>query len=214
VLRVNAPVAFAEEYLAAPMAAYLEKYPQVRIDLSMSDTVTDLVGEGIDVAIRITSTVRDGGLVARKFATDRTVLCASPAYLNRRGTPLTAQDLVHHDCLIYSLLKAADEWRFRDSSRRTPVSLPIEGRFCASSGAVLRRAVLAGMGLAVLPTFMVAADLAAGRLRPVVESFTGAELNLFAVYPHAAQSSRPPAKVRAFVDVLVAAFRQPPWKAP
>jgi DNA-binding transcriptional LysR family regulator len=156
--------------------------------------------------------VRDGGLVARKFATDRTVLCASPAYLGRRGTPTTAQDLVHHDCLIYSLLKVADEWRFRDSPRREPVSLAVEGRFCASSGAVLRRAALAGMGLAVLPTFMVAADLAAGRLRTVVNSFAGAELTLFAVYPHVPQSSRPPAKVRAFVDTLMAAFRQPAWK--
>jgi DNA-binding transcriptional LysR family regulator len=208
-LRVNAPVAFAQEYLAAPLAAYLERHPSVRIELTLNDRVIDLVDEGIDVAIRVAAHLKGSALVARKLAADRTVLCAAPAYLARKGTPQTAQDLVHHDCLIYSLLKVADEWRFRERGSRELFSPPLEGRFAAASGAVLRQAALAGMGLAVLPTFMVAADVAAGRLRLVVDSFAGVELGVYAVYP---QVQRPPGKVRALVDLLVAHFRTPRWR--
>jgi DNA-binding transcriptional LysR family regulator len=116
-------------------------------------------------------------------------------------------DLANHDCLVYSLLKATDEWRFREG--KSIVTASVEGRFSAASGALLRSAALAGMGLAVLPTFMVAGDLAAGRLRKVLEpSFEGVALGLYAVYP---QARRAPQKVRAFVDLLVSHFRTPRW---
>jgi DNA-binding transcriptional LysR family regulator len=209
-LRVNAPVVFAQEYLAAPMAAYLERYPHVRIELGMNDRLIDLVDEGVDVAVRITARLRGAGLIARKLASDRTVLCAAPAYLVRKGTPLSPQDLVHHDCLLYSLLKVTEEWRFRARGSKETFTVPIEGRFSAASGAMVRQAALTGMGLAVLPTFMVAADIAAGRLRPVVDTFQGVELGIFAVYP---QARRPPGKVRAFVDTLVSHFRTRRWPA-
>jgi DNA-binding transcriptional LysR family regulator len=207
-LRMNAPIVFAQDHLAAPLASFLEQNPNVSVDLSLSDRSIDLVEEGIDLAIRITSRLSGAGLVARKLASDRTVLCASPAYLARRGSPAAAQDLVQHDCLVYSLLKTADEWRFRDPGSRQPLVVPITGRFSAGSGAMLRQAVLAGMGLAVLPSFMIAADLTAGRLRAVLDSFQGTPLGIYAVYP---QARRPPAKVRALVDLLVAHFRSPRW---
>jgi DNA-binding transcriptional LysR family regulator len=211
VLRVNAPVAFAEEHLAAPLAATLERHPGLHIELSLADRVVDLVGEGVDVAVRVSSRLEGGGLVARKLCADRTVLVGAPVYLGRRGTPAAPAELLHHDCLVYSLLRVADEWRFRAPGRREVFSVPIEGRFAAASGAVLRRAALAGMGLAVLPTFMIAGDLAAGHLRRVLaDAFVGAELGIYAVYP---QARRTPAKVRAFVDVLAAHFRKPSWAA-
>ena len=163
-----------------------------------------------DVAIRITYRLAGAGLVARKLGADRTVLCASPAYLARKGTPKAPADLVHHDCLVYSLLKEAAEWRFRVGKRT--VSVPIDARFSAASGAVLRGAALAGMGLAVLPRFMIAGDLDAGRLRPVIDSFEGVALGIYAVYPMPMpqQGGRPSPKVRAFVDLLVAHFRAHP----
>jgi DNA-binding transcriptional LysR family regulator len=207
-LRINAPIAFAQEYLAAPMAAYLAQNPDVRIELGMNDRLIDLVDEGVDLAIRITSNLRGAGLIARKLATDRTVLCASPAYLARKGTPASAQDLVHHDCCVYSLLKPSEEWRFRDRGSKETYAVPVNGRLSAASGAVLRQVALAGMGVVVLPAFMVAQDVAAGRLRPVVDSFQGAALGIYAVYP---QTRRPPGKVRSFVDLLVAHFRTPRW---
>ncbi len=206
-IRLNAPVVFAQEYLAEPMAAYLERFPGVRIDVTLSDKVIDLVEEGIDVAIRVASNLTGAGLVARKLATDQTALVASPTYLARRGTPSSVDDLVRHDCLVYSLLRVSQEWRFR-ARGGAELSAPIEARFRAQSGAMLRRAALAGMGLAVLPRFMIADDLAAGRLRPVLPSFVPAKLGIYAVYPH---GKRVPSKTRAFVDLLVAHFRSPRW---
>jgi DNA-binding transcriptional LysR family regulator len=213
VLRVNAPVAFAEEYLAAPVAGYLARYPHVRIELAVNDRLVDLVDERVDVAVRVTSRLGGGtGVVARKLAVDRTVLVASPGYLARRGTPQTAEDVLAHDCLAYALLKISDEWRFRvptpGGRGESTYGVPIEPRFTAASGALLRRAALADMGLAVLPSFMVAADVAAGRLRPVVEAFVGTPLGVHAIYPRA----RPvPAKTRTFVDALVVHFRTARW---
>lgn len=207
-LRVNAPVAFGQEYLAEPMATYLERHREVRLQLSLEDKMVDLVQEGVDVALRISPGLADASLVAKKLGVDRTVLCAAPSYLERRGVPRSPDELLHHDCLIYSLLRVRDEWRFREG-RGAPYSPPLEGRFSAASGAMLRRAALAGMGLAVLPIFMVARDLASGALLPVLEEqFVAVELGIYAVYP---QSKRPPSKVRAFIEVLSAHFGQPRW---
>jgi DNA-binding transcriptional LysR family regulator len=157
-LRVNAPIVFAEEYLIEPVGEFLKRYPDARVELSLSDRVIDLLEEGIDVAIRITTRLADSALVARKLATDRPVLCASPTYLARKGRPAEPAELVHHDCLTYSLLKISEEWRFRQPGTKELFAVPIKPRFSAGSGALLRRAALAGLGLAVLPRFMVSSD--------------------------------------------------------
>jgi len=208
VLKLNAPIAFAEDYLASPMAAYLERYPGVRIELTINDRAVDLVEDGIDMAIRITSRLHGGGLVAKKLATDRPVLCAAPDYLARRGTPASAADLVQHSCLVYSLLRVSEEWRFRERGSKEVVSVPVEPRFSAASGAVLRKAAVAGMGLAVLPRFMVVSELSAGRLVPLLDTLHAPSLGIYAVYP---ETRRVPGKVRAFVDLLAAYFKTPRW---
>jgi DNA-binding transcriptional LysR family regulator len=209
-LRVNAPVMLAQLHLAEPIAAYLDRYPEVRVDLVMEDRLVDLVGEGIDVALRVSAGLSPSSLLARKLADDRVVVTASPEYLARRGVPQSPADLVHHDCLRYSLLRAGDEWRFRDPGGKRSYSVPVEARFSAASGAVLRAAALGGMGLAVTPSFMVAADLHAGRLVSVLERFVFAHLGVHALHPPA----RPvPSKTRTFVDHLAAHFRKPPWLA-
>jgi DNA-binding transcriptional LysR family regulator len=207
-LRVLAPAAFAQEYLAPPLATYLERHPQVRLELTLSDKLVDLADDGIDLAVRIAPNVDAASLSSRRLAGDRTVLCASPGYLARKGVPGAAEQLVQHDCLVYSLLRISEEWRFRAPGSRETFTVPIEGRFQAASVGVLRQAALAGMGIAALPTFMVAEDLAVGRLRTVVDTFAGAELGIYAVY---AQARRPPAKVRALVDLLAAHFKRPRW---
>ena len=205
-LRIDAPVAFAEDHLAEPIAAYLERYPEMRVEVTLNDRFIDLVEEEIDVAVRVAARLSGAGLVARKVATDQTALVASPAYLKRRGTPAVPEELLRHDCLVYSLLKVAAEWRFRaPGPGRGEMSVAVEARFKAASGAVLRRAALPGMGLAVLPTFMIAADLAAGRLVPVLPSFLPLRLGIYATYAHV---KRLPAKTRAFVDLLAAHFHK------
>jgi DNA-binding transcriptional LysR family regulator len=204
-LRVDAPVVLAEDWLAEPIATFLERHPDVRVEVTLNDRFIDLVEEGIDVAVRVASRLAGAGLVARKLASDQTALVASPAYLARRGTPETPEDLLRHDCLVYSLLKVATEWRFREpGGGRRELTMPLEARFKASSGAVLRRAALAGMGLAVLPTFMIASDLAARRLVPVVPAFVPLRLGVYAMHP---QGKRVPAKTRAFVDHLANAWK-------
>jgi DNA-binding transcriptional LysR family regulator len=208
VLRVMAPAAFAQEHMAIPLATYLERHPQVRLELTLSDKVVDLADDGIDVAIRIAANVDRGALASRKLASDRTVLCAAPSYLARKGIPTAAEQLVQHDCLVYSLLRISDEWRFRAAGSRDTFTVPIEGRFQAASLGVLHQAALAGMGICALPTSMVAEDLAMGRLRTVVETFAGLELGIFALYP---QARRPSGKVRALIDVLVSHFKRPRW---
>jgi DNA-binding transcriptional LysR family regulator len=206
VLRVNAPISFAEAYLAAPIATYLERHAQVRVELLLSDRFVDLVEEGVDVAIRISARLRDSPLVGRKLAEDYTLVVASPAYLARRGTPATPADLIHHDCLRYSLLAASDEWRFRAGGKSFGV--PVEARFEAANGGVLREAALAGMGLAVLPSFVVARHLANGTLVQVLREFSFIRIAIHAVY---APAGVVPSSVRAFVDLLAAHFRVPPW---
>jgi DNA-binding transcriptional LysR family regulator len=206
VLRVSAPVTFAELYLTAPIAAYLERYPEARVDLRLSDRLIDLVEEGIDVAIRVSARLRDSSLVGRKLAEDRTVVCASPAYLARRGCPEAPADLLQHDCVRYSLLKAADEWRFRDDSGS--FSVPVDGRFEAGSGNALREAAIAGIGIATMPYFIVASAIEANLLVPILERYTYIRLSVHAVYSPARVL---PINLRAFVDVLSAHFRTPPW---
>jgi len=206
VLRINAPPTFAELYLTAPIAEYLEKYPAVRVELLLADRYIDLVEEGVDVAVRVSSRLRDSSLVGRKLAEDRTVVCASPAYLERKGSPKTPAELVHHDCVRYTLLRAADEWRFRGPAGS--FSVPVDGRFSAASGIALREAAIAGIGLAVLPYFNVAADIRAGRLVALLEDYSFIRLTLHAVYSPARVL---PVHVRAFVDLLAAHFKNPPW---
>jgi len=212
VLRVNAPVVFAQLYLVEPLAEYLARHPRVRVELLLADRMVDLVAEGIDVAIRISARLRDSSLVGRKLAEDRTLVCASPAYLARRGTPLTPGELIHHDCLRYSLLESADEWRFRDSTLEArSFSVPVEARFQTQSGSLLREAALAGMGLTVLPSFMVARDLAQGALVQVLAPYSFIRIAIQALY---APTRTLPGNVRAFVDLLSQRFRVPPWSVP
>ena len=149
----------------------------------------DLVDEGVDVAVRITWQLAGAGLCAKAGRRSHRPLRGS-RLPRAQGNARAPEDLVQHDCLVYSLLKEATEWRFRAGKRSFAV--PIEARFSAASGAVLRSAALAGMGLAVLPRFMIAADLDAGRLRPVVDSFEGVELGIYAVYPNLRTGGRRP----------------------
>jgi DNA-binding transcriptional LysR family regulator len=206
VLRVNAPPTLAELYLTAPIAAYLERYPGVRVELLLADHFIDLVEEGVDVAVRVSSRLRDSSLVGRKLADDRTVVCASPSYLERKGIPQSPAELLHHDCVRYTVLKTADEWRFREADRS--FSVPVEARFSAASGIAVREAAIAGIGLAVLPYFHVAADLRASRLVTVLDEYCYVRLTLHAVYSPARVL---PINVRSFVDLLAVHFKNPPW---
>jgi DNA-binding transcriptional LysR family regulator len=204
VIRVSAPVVFAERHLTRALAAFLTERPAIEVQLTVDDRLVDVIGGGFDLAIRI-GRLAPTSLVARKLAADRLVVCASPDYLARRGTPAHPGDLAHHSCLRYALVDTAAEWRFRGP--HGPFVLPAQGPLIASSGAILREAAIAGLGLAVLPLHMIASDVADGRLDLVLEGQRRAEIAIHAVYP----DRRLPARTRALVDFLVRWFAQPPW---
>lgn len=206
-LRVGAPSAFGQMHLAAPVAEFLRLHPHVRIDLQLGDRIVDLVEAGLDVAIRVGRRIEGGSLLVRKLASDSAVACASAPYLRRAGLPWRPQDLVHHNCLGSSLLRG-EQWEFKTSEGI--IELAGTGNLTSDSSVFLRQAALAGAGIALLPRWVVAGDLASGALRPVLEEFEHMELAVYAVRP---QSRLVPAKVTAFLDFLAVRFRTPPWAA-
>ncbi|WNG37428.1 LysR family transcriptional regulator [Archangium violaceum] len=204
-LRINAPVSFAQMYLAGPMARFLATHPDTHVELVLSDRLVDLVEERVDVAIRITR-LRDSNLVARKLATTSLHVCAAPVYLKRRGTPERPEDLLHHDCLRYTHLRAEDEWRFYGPQGR--IRVPVSGSLSTGNGTMLREAVAQGIGLAMLPRFMVDEDLRSGRLVTVLDDFAPRPMGIHAIH---AAGRTPAPRLRALLDVLAAEFRSARW---
>ena len=208
-LRVAAPMSFSTMHLGAAVAEFMGRHPRLEIELDLNDRRVDLVDEGFDLAIRI-GELQDSTLIARGIAPCRHVVCASPAYLARRGTPAVLEDLAGHDGLIYSH-RTLDPWRFRvDGAWRH--AAPIGRRIVAGNGEVLRDAAVAGLGLVVLPTFIAGAHLARGDLQAVLSGYELVEGRIYALWPPNRQLS---AKVRAFVEFVAARFGpEPHWDAP
>lgn len=206
-LRVSAPMSFSILHLARAIPEFLERFPGVTVELTQDDRQVDLVDEGFDLAIRI-SRLQSSNLVARKIAPCRTVICAAPAYLKKRGEPARPEDLLEHDCVLYTLLNSPREWRLTDDSGQEHV-VPIKGPLHSNNGLVNREAALAGAGIVMLPTFYIGDQLRAGELKPVLCKFRPAELDMHAVYPERRNLTP---KVRAFVDFLAQKFGgEPPW---
>jgi DNA-binding transcriptional LysR family regulator len=205
-LRVTAPTLLGQAYLGAPAAAFAQAHPAVRLELVLTDSAVDVVGERFDVAIRGSARPPVGDLRAQLLVRDRKVLCASPEYLARRGTPLSPLDLGRHDCLRFSPLDVRAEWTF--NTPEGPVLPSVSGSLVANDTAVLREAAREGLGLAVLPGYALGDDLVEGRLVQVLPQFPLNDIGLYALY---APGRRAPAKVRAFVDLLARHFRSQPW---
>jgi DNA-binding transcriptional LysR family regulator len=205
-LHVSAPMSFGFLHLAPAVPDFLDRYPDVEIELAMNDRYVDLVDEGFDMAVRI-GKLEDSSLVARKLAPARRTVCAAPAYLQARGVPGSPDDLKAHECLCYSNVGPSQEWRFvRPDGRPWPVE--VRGRLHANNGDALRAAALRGFGLAVLPSFLVGRDFQSGALVSVLEAFMPQDSAVYAVYPHARHLSP---KVRAFVDFLAERFAPDPY---
>jgi DNA-binding transcriptional LysR family regulator len=202
-LRVNGPVTFGEMHLAPALPSLLRLHPGLRVELELEDRLVDAGAGGWDVVVRI-APLADSALAARKLALDRRVVVASPDYLARHGTPETPDELRGHDCLHYTNVSRAAEWRFRGP--RGALSVPTTGAIEANHGLVLVAAALAGTGIGVFPEFMVAADLRAGRLVELLAAHAPARRTVI----HALYSrGRPTApKVRVFLDHLAGRLRE------
>jgi DNA-binding transcriptional LysR family regulator len=200
-LRISAPVSFGMRQLAPAIADYLKTYPEVSIDLSLDDRYVDLVEKRIDLAIRL-GPLADSSLIARKLCACATLLCASPAYLEANGTPQRPADLAAHNCLVLTYATQQRVWRFFDRDGAED-SVAVAGRFLASSGDALVALALRDVGLALAPDYIVADELAAGRLVRLLPDYAACDTPVHAVYPH---SHRLSAKTRTFIDFLAARF--------
>jgi DNA-binding transcriptional LysR family regulator len=206
VLRINAPVSFGVLYLGNAIAEFMAAYPDLKIELTLNDRFIDPIEEGVDVTIRI-GALADSSLIARKLAPARRVLAAAPGYLRRHGTPGSPDDLTSHRCLSYGHTTTLPKWQLvRDGEA---ISVPITAPLCCNNGDVLRVAALSGEGIALLPTFLVGRDIAAGELRLVLPQYAPTALGIYALY---APNRYLAAKTRVLIDFLVARFGEvPDW---
>lgn len=207
-LRISAPMSFSILHLAPALHPFLERYPGVTVELNLDDRQVDVVEEGFDLVIRI-GRLQDSNLVARKIARCRQVLSAAPAYLAKRPAPQRPEDLLEHNCIVYSLTHAPREWRLTDTSGEMHV-VPVNGAMQSNNGLVNRAAAVAGIGIVLLPTFYVCDQLRSGELKPLLCEYRLPDLAIYALYPERRNLTP---KVRAFVDYLAETFGpEPSWE--
>ena len=208
-LRVNVPVSFGTSEIAPILHDLFKLHPDLTIDLGLNDRLVDLVEEGWDLAIRI-GRLQDSPLIARRLASFRMVVCASPDYLRNHGRPVRVADLCHHHCLGYTLssMVSPTSWSFGTNG---DVKIAITGPLRGSNGDALVAAAIAGTGIIYQPAFIVADAVANGRLEVIALDHPPFDLgNIYAVYP---PNDHLPAKVRVFIDFLIQRFAGiPPWQ--
>jgi DNA-binding transcriptional LysR family regulator len=198
VLRLTVPDAFGRLVVLPLLRKYLLAWPDVQAEVSFSDRLSDLVEEGFDLAIRIGQAPPDSRLVSRVVATYQAVLCASPSYLAERGEPLKVDDLAGHDCLLFSSRNRKQSWRLPGDDGAWSKA-PGRSRLRLDSGEAIRDAAASGLGIAQLPDFLVAQDLAAGRLQQVLPALAMGEVKIVSIYP-TRRLLEP--RVRHFIDLL------------
>jgi DNA-binding transcriptional LysR family regulator len=202
-LLVSAPAGFGREHVAPLLPSLLAEHRELTVDLNLSDRLVDVVGEGVDVAIRIAS-LTGSNLVGVKLADNQRVVVASPAYLRRHGTPATPAELAAHNCLAISSEGSQRGWTFRDDGKT--VTIKVGGNMVCNDGAVLHEWALAGKGLAWRSMWEVGAQIASGRLCTVLDDYAAPGSDIHAVF---AQRRHLPLRIRAFVDFLRHAYSQP-----
>lgn len=203
-LRLATPVVFGRLHIVPRLPAFLARYPDVSVDLIMSDSFADLVEQGIDVAIRV-GEVTDPGLIAKRIGLVRRITVAAPSYLKRHRAPKTPTDLTDHDCIVYTRLATGNRWTFEGPAG--PVTVEVSGRFRADNSEAVREGVVGGLGIAVIPAFAFRDEIESGTVRVVLKAFEPRRLPMQAVYP---SRRLVPLKVRALVKHLEDEFALDP----
>lgn len=198
-LKLTAPITYGVRVLAPRLASFTARYPDVRLDIELSDRAVDLVDEGFDLAVRI-GAIRNPNLVARRVGETRLVCCASPAYLAAHGTPATPADLARHACLTYEYAPVRSQWRFVDANGAEQIA-KVAGPMHGNNGEMLAALAAQGAGVTLEPDFIVEPLIASGRLVPILVGYEVPPIPIHAAYPSRRHLS---AKVRAFIDHLVA----------
>lgn len=200
-LRISAPQSYGLAHVAPAVLEFMAEYPDILIDLDLTDRLVDMTREGFDLAVRV-GVLQDSTLRARRFSDVQIVVCASPAYISRMGMPGTPDELVHHHCIRYSRVPNIHVWRYRDRSQQAgQVRVPI--RTLSTSGDFMREAAVAGFGLALMPNFLVDDALRNGSLVQVLKAYEWHEAapgqGVHVVFPPSPRRSR---RVRVFADFL------------
>ena len=204
-LKITVPVGFGMLYLTPLWPAFMKRHPKVELDVTLSDRVMDLVDEGYDMAVRI-GRLPNSSLISRQFATTRLVVCASPAYVRKHGTPLHPSEIAEHSVIAYTLLTTGDQWQFEGPEG--PVSVKVRARLRSNSGDTCSAAALQGQGIVLQPTFLVGPHLKSGALIEVLPEYRASELGIFTVYPSRKHVAP---KVRVLIDFLAESFRRSAW---
>ena len=207
-LRLNAPVVFGRRYVTPYMREFLETYPEVHVELNVTDHYVDLIEEGADLAIRIGGP-SPSSYIVRKLATIDRVLCASPDYFARHGRPRRPEDLARHNCIVLRRQPGEVVWELIGEDGTFAV--PVSGNFASNNSGAIAAAMTAGIGISLLPVWMVGREIQQGQAEVVLDEYrahpTGLADEVYAVFPHARNLS---AKVRACVDFLARKFRDEP----
>ncbi|MER3493122.1 MAG: LysR family transcriptional regulator [Mastigocladus sp. ERB_26_2] len=213
-LKVGMPVAFGRLHIAPIISTFLTQYPEVKLDLRLSDGLSNLVEEELDIVIRIGNLDRSHpNLIVRKLASHSRVVCASPNYFQQHGKPQHPNDLAHHNCLLFAYTDY-NIWRFQRDTEVCEVK--VSGTLVANNSEILRQVCLDGAGLILMPTWLIGEDIRARRLQAVLTDFqvsphAETDMGIYALYlPNRRYSLR----VKTFIDFLIQQFGNPPyWEA-
>lgn len=196
VLKISAPPVIGATHITRAAVEFLKIHSELKIDIVLQGSPGDLIDEGIDIAI-VLGSLEDTSMVARKLATSKLVVCASPDYLAKYGIPKTPEELSNHSCLVNWAIRPGPKWQFRTDSGLKMIN--VSGRMQANAAHSTRIAALNGLGLVMLPIYIVGSDIEKGTLKVVLEDYSLPPLDIHAVYPHRKYLS---AKVRRFLDFL------------
>lgn len=206
ILRINSPMSFGILHIAPLLSEFRAHYPDIAIDMNLDDRKIDIVDEGYDVSVRI-SDMPDSSLVAKRLASCHHVIVASPEYLDAHGTPQTPDDLRDHNVLSFSYQSSVNDWHFLSPANEN-VSVAVNSSAQINNSLAIREALLGGLGIARIPTFVVGRDLQQGRLQSVLSDYKMLEVSIYLVYPQRRHLSP---KVRAFVDFMSSRISDTPY---
>lgn len=196
-LKIAAPMTFGQKKISPLISEFVVNHPKLRISLNLEDRESNIIDEGIDLAIRI-SYPEDSSLIGRKIAEIPNYVCASPDYLKKHGTPSIPSDLIKHHCLHYNLISEREEWTFKNGSKKEVI--PISSRLSSNNGDVLTQAAIDGLGIITMPKFIVENALESGQLVRILQGMERPPLSLYLLYP---TRSHIPAKTKAIIEYLI-----------
>ena len=205
ILKVSIPASFGRKHIAPVLATFMKRYPNINLQIQLTDKIVDIFEEGLDMAIRI-GHIKESNLVARKLSPNQRILCASPDYLKESGTPSQPAELTNHSCLILGPVGVAQQtWQFHRNNKN--INVKVNGRIVTNNGEVLRDAVLGGLGIAQKSTWDIGQDIKNGTIVEVLEGYKLECTDIYALYPHRLHLT---SKVRVWLDFLIEQFSPAP----